>query len=123
MVRHLSTATASTCWIPQRAHAPPRSFLGHRGFFTDANGCVARAAWERVPFRPVAYAEDHLLAQDMLRAGFAKVYVADAAVLHAHEYTFVERLRRSFDESRAVQEIYGFARGPATRCCATCGGE
>jgi glycosyltransferase involved in cell wall biosynthesis len=86
----------------ERAH-----FLGRLGFFTDANGCVARAAWERVPFRPVAYAEDHLLAQDMLRAGFAKVYMPRAAVIHSHEYSMWGWLRRSFDESRAVREVYG----------------
>lgn len=89
--------------------APPRRFLGHLGFFTDANGCVARAAWERVPFRQVAYAEDHLLAQDMLRAGFAKVYVPRAAVIHSHEYSSLSWLRRAFDESRAIREVYGWA--------------
>jgi len=65
----------------------PRALLGARGFFTDANGCVARAAWESVPFRAVAYAEDHVLAQDMLRAGYAKAYVPDAAVVHSHDYS------------------------------------
>jgi rhamnosyltransferase len=89
--------------------APPRRFLGHLGFFTDANGCVARRAWEQVPFRAVAYAEDHLLAQDMLRAGFAKVFVPDAAVIHSHEYTSWQWLRRSFDEARAVREVYNWS--------------
>jgi rhamnosyltransferase len=88
--------------------APARAFLGHLGFFTDANGCVARAAWREVPFREVAYAEDHLLAQDMLRAGYAKVYMPDAAVVHSHEYTPAQWLRRSFDEARAVREVYGW---------------
>jgi len=60
----------------------------------------------RVPFREVAYAEDHLLAQDMLRAGFAKVYVPEAAVIHSHDYSLGGWLRRSFDEARAVREIY-----------------
>jgi glycosyltransferase involved in cell wall biosynthesis len=91
---------------PAQRGAPVRSFLGHLGYFTDVNGCVARAAWERVPFREVAYAEDHLLAQDMLRAGFAKVYVPEAAVIHSHEYSLGGWLRRSFDEARAVREIY-----------------
>jgi rhamnosyltransferase len=56
----------------------------------------------------VAYAEDHLLAQDMLRAGFAKVFVPDAAVIHSHEYSVAGWLRRSFDESRALHEVYGW---------------
>jgi glycosyltransferase involved in cell wall biosynthesis len=94
---------------PEGRDAPPGHFMGHLGFFTDANGCVARAAWREVPFREVAYAEDHLLAQDMLRAGYAKVYVPEAAVIHSHEYSPGQRLRRSFDEARAVHEVYGFA--------------
>jgi glycosyltransferase involved in cell wall biosynthesis len=87
---------------------PVLALLGPRGFFTDANGCVARTAWESVPFRPVPYAEDHVLAHDMLRAGYAKVYVPDAAVIHSHEYSRWGWLRRSFDESRALREVYGF---------------
>jgi rhamnosyltransferase len=94
---------------------PAASLLGHRGFFTDANGCVSRTAWRQVPFRSVAYAEDHLLAQDMLRAGFAKVYVPDAVVIHSHEYGAWSRLRRNFDEARAVSEIYGRVPGGSAR--------
>jgi glycosyltransferase involved in cell wall biosynthesis len=89
--------------------APVCALLGPRGFFTDANGCVARSAWESVPFRRVAYAEDHALAHDMLRFGLAKAYVPKAAVIHSHEYSEWDWLRRSFDESRALREVYGFA--------------
>jgi rhamnosyltransferase len=62
-----------------------------------------------VPFRNIAYAEDHLIAQDMLRAGYAKVYVPDAAVTHSHDYSSAEWMRRSFDEARAVREVYDWA--------------
>ena len=80
---------------------------GPATFYTSANGCVARAAWERVPFRPVAYAEDQLLAIDMLAAGYAKVFRPRAAVIHSHDYGPVERFRRFFDEFRALREVYG----------------
>lgn len=93
---------------PDERDAPAAALLGPRGYFTDANGCVARAAWERVPFREVDYAEDHALAHDMLRAGFAKVFVPDAAVQHSHDYSNLEWLRRSFDEARALHELYGY---------------
>lgn len=93
---------------PDERELPARFLLGARGFFTDANGCVSRAAWESVPFRPVAYAEDHVLAHDMLRAGFAKAYVPDAAVIHSHEYSGWDWLCRSFDEARATNDVYGF---------------
>jgi glycosyltransferase involved in cell wall biosynthesis len=81
---------------------------GPRGYFTDANGCVARAAWESVRFRPVSYAEDHVLAHDMMRAGYAKAYLPVAAVIHSHDYSAWNWLRRSFDEYRALGEVYGF---------------
>jgi glycosyltransferase involved in cell wall biosynthesis len=94
---------------------PSRALLGRRGYFTDANGCVSRTAWERVPFRDVPYAEDHLLAHDMLRAGFAKVFVPAAAVVHSHDYRLIDRARRSFDEARALEEIYDWREPLAPR--------
>lgn len=87
---------------------PARALLGPRAFFTDANGCVARGAWEQAPFREVPYAEDHALAIDMLRAGYAKVFLPDAAVIHSHEYSLWGWLQRSFDEARALREVYDF---------------
>ena len=77
-------------------------------FFTDANGCIARAAWERVPFREVPYAEDQVLARDMLAAGYAKAYEPRAAVVHSHDYRPLELLRRSFDEARGLHEAFGY---------------
>lgn len=91
----------------------PLALMGRRGFFTDANAGVLREAWERVPFRAVPYAEDRVLALDMLRSGYAKAYVPGAAVLHSHDYTLVEEVRRSFDEWRALREVYGW-REPAS---------
>lgn len=85
-----------------------------RLFFTDANACISRSALERVPFREVSYAEDQLLARDMLRAGYAKVYRPDAPVTHSHEYRTRETFQRSFDEWRGLREVHGVvAAGPA----------
>jgi len=98
---------------PAERSLPARELVGARGFFSDANACIARAAWERVPFREVAYAEDRLLALEMLRAGYAKAFVPSAAVLHSHTYTALEELRRCFDEWRGLLEVYGW-REPAT---------
>jgi glycosyltransferase involved in cell wall biosynthesis len=92
---------------------PVAELLGRRGFFTDANACIARGAWERVPFREVSYAEDRVLAIDMLRAGYGKAFVPAAAVLHSHEYSSWEQLRRAFDEWRGLREVYGW-REPAS---------
>ncbi len=78
-----------------------------RAFFSDANGCVSRRAWEEVPFRAVSYAEDQMLARDMLGAGWAKAYHPAAAVVHSHDYTPGSLLRRAFDEARALREVAG----------------
>jgi glycosyltransferase involved in cell wall biosynthesis len=92
---------------------PAIELIGRRGFFTDANACLARAAWERVHFREVPYAEDRVLAIDMLRAGYGKAFVPDAPVVHSHDYTTLQELRRCFDEWRGLREVYGW-REPAS---------
>ncbi|HTR72132.1 MAG TPA: glycosyltransferase family 2 protein [Solirubrobacteraceae bacterium] len=92
---------------------PAIELIGPRGFCTDANACLSRAAWEQIPFREVAYAEDRVLAIDMLRAGYAKAYVPDAPVVHSHAYTPAQELKRCFDEWRGLREVYGF-REPAS---------
>ncbi len=97
----------------EREALPALALIGARGFFTDANACIARSAWEHAPFRQVPYAEDRLLAIDMLRASYARAYVPDAAVLHSHSYAPADELRRCFDEWRGLREIYGW-REPAS---------
>jgi GT2 family glycosyltransferase len=87
---------------------PVVDLVGRRGFFTDANACIARAAWRRVPFRDVHYAEDRVLALDMLRAGYAKAFVPEAEVIHSHDYTTAQLLQRCFDEWRGLLEVYGW---------------
>jgi rhamnosyltransferase len=81
--------------------------LGPATFFSSANGAVARWAWERVPFRPVAYAEDQVLAREMLAAGFAKAYVPEAAVIHSHDLPPIQAFRRYFADFRALAEVNG----------------
>lgn len=76
-------------------------------YFTDANGCVAREAWRKVPYRDVRFAEDQLLAAEMMEAGYAKVFQPNAGVFHSHDYSSVELLRRFFDEWRGLREVYG----------------
>jgi rhamnosyltransferase len=92
----------------ERDELSASELIGRRGFFTDANACIARAAWERIPFRDVPYAEDRALALDMLRAGHAKAFVPQAAVIHSHAYTASQQFRRSFDEWRGLREVYGW---------------
>jgi len=90
-----------------------RADVGPAGFFSSANGAVARRAWEHVPFRPLPYAEDQQLARDMLAHGYAKAYVPEAAVVHSHDHPPLRALRRYFDDFRALAEVHGH-REPMT---------
>ncbi len=81
---------------------------GPRMYFHSVNACISRGAWSQVPFRTVAYAEDRMLALDMLRAGWGKAFVPSAAVIHSHDYRPLDLFRRSFDEWRGLREVLGY---------------
>jgi glycosyltransferase involved in cell wall biosynthesis len=83
---------------------------GAETFFTSANAALARAAWTKVPFPDVPYAEDQALARAMLRAGYAKAFMPDAAVIHSHDYAARAQFRRAFDEWRALHEVHGWVQ-------------
>ena len=72
---------------------------------------MRRDAWERVPFRQIPYAEDQQLALDLLAVGYAKVFQPAAPVIHSHEYRPVAKFRRTFDEFRGLNEVYGHVEG------------
>jgi len=111
MERHFATWGGGTELDVQRlGHtaqevAEYRRFPGRWTFFSDVNGCVAKAAWRDIPYRPVAYAEDQLLGREMIEAGYAKVFHPRAAVIHSHDYPPAQFLRRYFDEFRSLREV------------------
>jgi O-antigen biosynthesis protein len=80
---------------------------GESSFLSNVNACYARTCWEQIHFRDVAYSEDQAFGADMLEAGWAKVYHPSAAVLHAHDYSPLEFMRRYFDEYRGLRESVG----------------
>jgi glycosyltransferase involved in cell wall biosynthesis len=80
---------------------------GEASFLSNVNACYARACWEEIRFRDVAYSEDQAFGADLLEAGWAKVYAPAAAVLHAHDYGTVEFMRRYFDEYRGLRATTG----------------
>ena len=87
MERHFAVWGATSTSSASRSDlAAYRHFPGRYTFFSDVNGCVARWAWQRIPYRAVPYAEDQLLGREMIEAGFAKVFHPGARVLHSHDY-------------------------------------
>ena len=80
---------------------------GDATFLSNVNACYARACWEEIRFREIAYSEDQAFGADMLQDGWIKVYQPSAAVLHAHDYGALEFMRRYFDEYRGLHESTG----------------
>jgi rhamnosyltransferase len=76
---------------------------GWYDFFSNCNSCLRRSVWERIPFRRTSMAEDQMWAQDVLKAGYVKVYEPSAAVYHSHAYSPWIHLKRSFDEFRSYR--------------------
>ena len=113
-----SSRSSSRRWRPtaRRSSTPHpdgawRDVSARASFFTDANGAVARWAWERVPFRDVAYAEDRLLALRMLGPASRRRTSPPRRRALARLQP-VEPLRRCFDEWRGLREIYGHVEPP-----------
>jgi hypothetical protein len=76
-------------------------------FFSDANSAVRRSVLlGEVPYRDVSYAEDQLLGQDMLEAGYIKAYAPYGSVIHSHSYLLKKYFRRMVDEYAALKKIY-----------------
>jgi len=82
---------------------------GIDSFFSDVNSCIRKSAWKKIPFRDVSYAEDQLIAKDMLEQGFQKAYISKASVFHSHTYPVHQYLRRYFDEYRGLKETLGYS--------------
>ncbi len=111
MKRHFANWGSGVSIDLQRLDRSPKGLAAYRAepgkltFLSSVNFMLAREAWERVPFRPVPYAEDQLLGRELIEAGYAKVFHPDAVVLHSHHFPPRQFLRRYFDEYRGLREV------------------
>lgn len=76
-------------------------------FLHNANAAYRRTALSEVKFRDIAYAEDQAFGRDVLAAGWLKAYAPGAGVLHAHDFPWLQFMRRYFDEYRGLYETVG----------------
>ncbi|MGV2107982.1 glycosyltransferase family 2 protein [Agrobacterium vitis] len=81
-------------------------------FYSDNNSLMRKSVWERFPYPDVEFAEDQLWAKSIIDAGYWKAYAPDAVVYHSHDYSFIEQLRRAFDESRNFTRYFGYRLSP-----------
>ena len=125
--RHIAyeTATPFTRWElethfsglnnwPKVKITDAREYVRNQGirqvyhFYSDNSSCMRRSVWETLPYPEVSFAEDQLWAKRAVEAGHAKAFAYDSVVYHSHDYTPWERLQRSYDEARALNELFGY---------------
>lgn len=90
--------------------------MGVKAFFFS-NVCSAVRAdvfWELGGFPDdVIMNEDMLMAAKVLRAGYAIKYVAEAEVVHSHDYSLKQQFRRNFDVGAFFADAGGMLEGAA----------
>jgi O-antigen biosynthesis protein len=95
----------------------PRIFAaGEPSFLSNVNAAYRRACWEEIRFADLAYSEDQAFGRALAEhPRWRKAYHPRAAVLHAHDYTPVEFMRRYFDEYRGLRETVDYVEPIAPR--------
>lgn len=76
-------------------------------FNSNANASYRQEAWREINFRDVSYSEDQLAAQDILKAGWHKVFEPRAAVLHSHNFGTWGFFQRYVDEWHGMYQAFG----------------
>jgi rhamnosyltransferase len=93
---------ASSMSKSRQAALSPRA----RYFFSSANCCLDRRVVRDRPFdESFAVNEDVALAKRLIDSGETLAYVADATVVHSHNYSFGQIFRRSFDNGRVYRRL------------------
>jgi rhamnosyltransferase len=80
-------------------------------FFSDNNALLRRSIWKEIPYPDVDFAEDQAWARLIIEAGYCKAYAHNAVVQHSHNYGFLERLQRSFDETFTLRRLFNYQQG------------
>ena len=62
-------------------------------YYSDNNSCLRRSVWKKIPYPEVDYGEDQVWADKIIAAGYQKVYVRTATVLHSHDYDEAENFK------------------------------
>lgn len=78
--------------------------------FSNANSCIRRDIWEKIPFdENLSASEDLKWAKDVILAGYKIVYEPEAVVYHSHNESLNQVYRRSLRESKANNKVIGIS--------------
>ncbi len=75
-------------------------------FYSDVNSATRREfLLNTIPYRDVPYSEDQLFGQDVIRAGYYKVYTPRGNVVHSNDLTLRKYRHRMYDEIIGLRKI------------------
>ena len=84
--------------------------------FSNANGAIRRALWERFPFvEDIVMSEDQDWCRRVLLDGWSVGYEPLAAVRHSHRYTIASAFGRFFDSGASADRAYLAGEGHSRR--------
>jgi len=78
-------------------------------FYSDNNSCMRRSVWKKIPYREVKFGEDQIWADDIIKAGYGKVYAIRAAVYHSHDFAPEENRERNMIEAAFFKHFFGYS--------------
>ncbi len=77
-------------------------------YYSDNNSCLRRSVWQKHPYPEVAYGEDQLWADMIIKAGYSKIYSKAALVYHSHDYDYQETFKRAKTEAEFFFACFGY---------------
>lgn len=77
-------------------------------FYSDNNSCMRRSVWEKLPYRSIKFGEDQVWADDIIQAGYSKVYSPRARVFHSHDFSPKETFDRAKTEAAFFKHFFGY---------------
>jgi len=77
-------------------------------FYSDNNSIMRRSIWEKIPYREVKFGEDQVWADDIIAAGYNKVYAVRAVVYHSHDFDPAENQERNMTEAAFFKHFFGY---------------
>lgn len=93
---------------PQRWASGDTEWRQFLHFYSDNNSCLRRSVWERIPLPVISYGEDQVWANQIIEAGYQKVYARAATVYHSHNYTYDAAFKRAEEEATFFKTRFGY---------------
>jgi len=76
-------------------------------FFSNVSSAIRKDILLRHPFdETLIMSEDQQFARDAILAGYTVAYAPASVVVHSHNYSFLQALRRYFDSAHSLTKIF-----------------